>query len=352
MFYQLDALIEDSEKFTSHLRTFRNSAPINRLPPECISAILVAACLQPEKRAPYSYLKILQFGLVSKYWRNVTRSYARLWTSMSDKDQPEIWGDAMERSKAASLEVYCLRAPRDFIEVLRPHVQRIKFLDCIVRLGRDPRTGVTRVSPNFSRSSPILETLRIESEGRKDLPPEVELGVLPEDSASLKALCLRHAHFTNQLLRLTTLTTLEFLHHTINLTTLLDFLAANDGLENLKATCREITVHFHNHREVTLSRLRRFELSSLTVKPVLAALQIPPTAVLNIEVLLGGRTHTHLHDVLPSSLDGLPTVAQVASLQQVLPRCLVKSSLGPVPAEAPSLCGIYSTPAFRQTSFQ
>ena len=166
---------------------------------------------------------------------------------------------------------------------------------------RDQRTGAARVSP-------ILETLRLENEGKKDPPVEIKLDTLPENSTSLRALRLRYIPLTNQLLRLTALTTLELYHHSIDLTTLLAFLAANEGLIFLKVVRRKLPTRTPTHREVSLCRVRQVELSSLAVEPLLAALR------------------------LPSPLDGLPGVAQATSPQygvtQTLGQVVSGSSAG------------------------
>lgn len=233
---------------------------------------------------------------------------------MSDRQPPELWAITLERSKSAPLDVYLQRGSQDFMEILHPRVQRIRSLECRVRVEKDQRTGAIRTSPNFSRSSPILETLRLENEGKKDLPAETKLDILPENATSLRVLCLRHIPLTNQLLRLTTLISLELCQYSVDLTTLLDFLAANEGLRTLRVTCRKPPTQAP-HRVVSLGRIHLVELSSVVVRPLLAALRIPPTADVSIQVLPGGSSYTPLHEVLPSSLDGLPVLTQTASLQ-------------------------------------
>lgn len=86
--------------------------------------------------------------------------------------------------------------------ILYSHAQRIKFLGCTVRPDRDQKTGIVRTFPNFTCPSPIPETLRIENEneGKKDLPAELKLDILPENSTSLRPLSLSHIPLTNQLL--------------------------------------------------------------------------------------------------------------------------------------------------------
>lgn len=106
-----------------------------------------------------------------------------------------------------------------------------------------------------------------ENKGKKGLPAELKLDILSEDSTSLRTLPLSHIPLTNQLLRLTTLTTLEILRRTIDLSALLDFLAANGGSGDVKVTCRNIISHSHDYREVSLSGFRQFERMSLTVNP-------------------------------------------------------------------------------------
>lgn len=110
-----------------------------------------------------------------------------------------------------------------------------------------------------------------------------------------------------------TLTTLELLYHTIDLA--IPFLAANKWLKNIRVARRGVSTHSYYHREVSLSKLRRFELSSLAVKSLLVALRTPSTADLGVRVLPSGPSHTPLNDALPSFLGGIPGAAEATSLQ-------------------------------------
>ncbi|KAF9781726.1 hypothetical protein BJ322DRAFT_241647 [Thelephora terrestris] len=88
--------MDGSPGITSYLRTSRNClAPINQLPPECISPISVAACLPSEKST--SCFSVPQLGSVCKYRRDVNRSCAMLWASVSDVDRqsPKLWTIAL-----------------------------------------------------------------------------------------------------------------------------------------------------------------------------------------------------------------------------------------------------------------
>ena len=133
-----------------------------------------------------------------------------------------------------------------------------------------------------------------------------KLDILPRNATPLRTLCLRPIPLTNHFLQPTALKTL---------TRLLYFLAANEELEVLDVTCRKLSTRTAPHREVPPHRVHQVEVSSLVVKPLLVALHIPPIADLNIQILPGGSSHTHLHGVLPCSLDGLPGIAQATSLQ-------------------------------------
>jgi len=159
-----------------------------------------------------------------------------------------------------------------------------------------------RVSPNFPQPSPILETLSLENNGKFDLPLGVEFGILPGNPASLRTLRLKHIPLTNQLLRLTTFTSLDFSHYYVDSCTLLGLLAANKSLESLHISCRNI-VGETSCTMVSLPNARDVELSSLTVSLVLEHLCLTLTPGVNIQVLPGGSFYPP--DVPSQSLDGL-----------------------------------------------
>ena len=115
--------------------------------------------------------------------------------------------------------------------------------------------------------------------------------------------------YCRKLLRLTTLTSLDFSHYCTNLCTLLDFLTENKSLEYLRILCRKI-VSETPRRRVSLPSIRDAELSSLTVLPVLERLCLPHTANINIQISPGTPSDPPLRDILPQSLDGLPGIAQ------------------------------------------
>ena len=254
------------------------------------------------------------------YWREVIRSFATLWRSLSDKQSPEMLSITLSRSSAAALDVYCLRNSPDFVKAIRPHIPRIRSLECTVRFGSGQQathtsgTELARISPYFPHPSLILETLSLENDGKSDPPLDTEFGILPENPASLRTLRLKHIPLTNQLQHLTTLTSFDFSHYCIDLPTLLGFLAANESLECLRISCRNI-VGETSCKRVSLPNIREMDLSSLTVSPVLERLCLPPIANINIQVLPGGTPNPPPRDILPQSLGSLPAIAQTTSLQ-------------------------------------
>ena len=125
---------------------------------------------------------------------------------------------------------------------------------------------------------------------------------------------LEHIPLTNQLLRLTTLTSFDFSHHCIDLRSLPPFLLVNKNLEYLLILCRNV-VSETSYKRVSPPNIRNAELSSLTVSPVLERLYLPPTADESIQVFPSGSFDPPLRDILPQSLDGLPVIPQVTSLQ-------------------------------------
>ena len=309
--HQLDGPIEDSQKIESYL--------LNQLlPPEIIGSIAAAICQQPGKCASYSVL--VRMSSVCKYWREVIHSSASLWSSLSDRQSPEMLSVALSRSKAAALDIYCMRGSPDFVKAIQPHIPRIRSLECTVRFGNSCQKRYTsgielvRVSPNFPFPSPILETLSLKNDGKSDPPLDVEFDILPENPTSLRALQLERIPLTNQLLRLMTLTSFDVSHHSIDLGTLLGFLAENKTLEHLRISCRNILGE-RSCTRIPLPNIRDVELSSLTPSPVLTSLRLPSTVNINIQVLPGGPAEPHLCDVLPQSLDGLSGIAQATSLQ-------------------------------------
>ena len=267
-----------------------------------------------------SYSVLAQMSSVCSYWREVIRSFASLWRSLSDKQSPEMMSVTLSRSKVALLDVYCLRDSPGFTKAIQPHISRIRSLECTVRFGdgHQKRHGngaePVRVSPSFPHSSPALRTLSLKNGGKSDPPLDVEFDILPEDPASPKALRLEHVPLTNQLRRLTTLTSFDISHHCIDLDTLLGFLAENKTLEHLRISCRNVLGELSCAR-VPLPNIRDVDLSSLTPLPVLEGLSLPTAADINIQVLPGGSVDPPLRDVLPQSLDSLPGIVQVTSLQ-------------------------------------
>ena len=257
---------------------------------------------------------------VCKYWREVIRSSASLWRSLSDSQSPEMLTVTLSRSKVAVLDVYGMRGSPDFVKAIQPHILRIRSLEYAVRFGSGCQKRYTsgiepfRPSPNFPCPSPILETLSIKNDGKSDPPPDVEFDILPGNPGPLRALQMERIPLTNQLLRLTTLTSFDISHHSIDLGTLLSFLAENKFLEHLRISCRNILGEVSCAR-VPLPNIRDVELLSLTPSPVLERLHLPPTADINIQILPGGSVDPLLCDVLPRSLDGLPGIGQATSLQ-------------------------------------
>ena len=110
------------------------------------------------------------------------------------------------------------------------------------------------IDPELLSPSPILETHRIENEGKKDLPAEVEFGI-PQNRYGFESALLEKYPLTKQLLRLMTFITLELLYHTMDLA--IPFLAANKWLKNIRVARRGVSTHSYYHREVSLSKLRR-----------------------------------------------------------------------------------------------
>ena len=243
----------------------------------------------------------------------------------------------LSRSKAAALDVYCLRDSPDFMEAIQSHIPRIGSLESTVRFGSSHQARNTsgaelaRVFPNFPRPSSILETLSLENDGKSDPPLDIQFGILSESSASLRTLRLKHIPLTNQLLRLTTLTSFDFSHYCIDLRTLLDFLAENETLEYFRVSCRNVVGEIPCKR-VSLPNIRDVELSSLTVSPVLERLCLPPTARIGIQVLPGGSFDPPFRDILPQSLEGLPGIAQTTSLQYGVTQSLAQVFSGSNPA--------------------
>ena len=226
----------------------------------------------------------------------------------------------LSRSKVAALDVYCMRGSPDFMKAIQPYIPRIRSLECTVRFGNSCQKRYTggvepaRASPNFPCPSPILEILSLKNDGKSDPPLDIEFGILPENPVSLWALRLEHIPLTNQLLRLTTLTSFDLSHHSIDLGTLLGFLVENKSLEHLRISCRNILGETSRTR-VPLPNIRDVELLSLTPSPVLECLYLPPTAGIDIQILPGGSIDPLLCEVLPQSLDGLPGIARATSLQ-------------------------------------
>ena len=113
---QLDTLIRDSQKITSYLSTFRNSLARsisllwNALPP--------SRWLLTYDPGSAHHIRRFSSSVRSASTGDVTRLYARLWTSTSDRQPPELWTDALERLKGLALDVYSQRGSQDFTEIL------------------------------------------------------------------------------------------------------------------------------------------------------------------------------------------------------------------------------------------
>jgi len=186
-------------------------------------------------------------------------------------------------------------------------------LACTVRLGRYQRSGAVQIFPNFSPPPPpILETLRLENEGEKDLPAEVELDILPENATSLRALCSRCAPLAIEPITTTHRSQPSSFFITLSISPRCWAFwrrARGRGLAepSVQGSLPSlITRKSHDG-------IRQFGFLSRKVEPLLAALRAPPTTDLNTQVR-SGSPHTPLHEVLPSSLDGLPGVARTTSL--------------------------------------
>lgn len=227
-----------------------------------------------------------------------------------------------DRHKGAALDVDCAWGSLDFMRAIEPHIPRINSLECAVWLGDTSSadevhernraySGISELPP------PILETPSLENDGKPDPPPDVKFDTLPENPSSLRTLRLGHIPLTDQLLRLVTPTSFDISLHSIDLSTLLGFLAEIKSLEHLRILCRNVVGEAPCTGVLVpnIPRCVAFADPSRYQSPVLERLYLPPTANISIQVLPGGLFDPPIRNILSQFLDELPGIAQATSLQ-------------------------------------
>jgi len=316
---EVDWFINQTSKLLSSLRTLRNSlVPVNRIPPEIVTSIISHRVAPTPDLGQYQVLS--SPVAVCRYWRNAISSFPPLWTTVSDVYCPQLRRIILERSKAAPLNVSCLRPTDEFMEDVEVHASRIKTLHYRVTFGGgldEPFNELgnpNQIISDFKTSSDVLETLILYRNGVRDMSEAVRFGILPAEPKALRPLDLRKVPLTIQLTQLTSVTNFFYAIPRVRSELLLDFLAANTSLEDITIECNNITDP-PNRPVVPLDHLRQLSLRmGQTVQNLLQCLRLPSTSRVDLFMnsLAEGKL---LWELLPASLHGLPGIAKTTLLQ-------------------------------------
>ena len=271
--------------------SFRNLLqPINRLPPEILSAIaqgVVKGDLDASRMVPLTH--------VCRHWRESLISIPENWTLISNRNE-DVAAVCLQRAKAAPLEITLFTPPLKpflFPRIIQPYIQNIRTL-----YARSDYTStieqVTATFPNFPQSMPMLESLEMEQEeeeGDWSIDP-----FQPGFTLALKNLSLAGIPLYPSLLGIRTLSELT-LHEPqgdLCLDALLDFLEGNNSLESA-----DLFVEFTEppprspQRRVTNNKLRRLSIQCqnvISAQALITTIPLRRGASLEIDVWNGGVT--------------------------------------------------------------
>ena len=273
--------------------------PVNRLPPEILCRI---ARYVPDKNARDTKL-IIPLTHVCRYWRESIVSTPEVWTLISSGSK-SLMALSLERSKAAPLEIDLnLRLrDRESLDLLAPRIQNTRSLSLHSFSSIEE---LTRVLPNFPRSTPNLQSLTLRpvwhtrGERNRSADPFESL------ADTLKHLSLNNFPLYPSFLRLRSLTQLDLFDYRFNvhLDTLLNFLKENQSLETATLSIGFAEPSLRNSRLSTAveSRLRYLSIrcsDPMDGKALISGIALQRGAHLEID-------HTNTNSTLRGILSGV-----------------------------------------------
>ena len=148
----LEAKVQDALRFVSSFRNLLR--PINRLPPEILSAIarnIVKGYPDASRMVPLTH--------VCRRWRQSLISIPENWTLISNLEG-DLAAVFLRRAKAAPLEI-AIYIPFPFPQILESYVQNTRNLtvNSISTIEQ-----FTEIFPNFPQSMPRLQSLQLNSD--------------------------------------------------------------------------------------------------------------------------------------------------------------------------------------------
>ena len=313
MIFQLDALDQEAWEVILSIRSMRNKrAPVNRLPYDVLA--LIPNFLDGLGRGKVA----ITLTHVCRAWRETFISRPSLWTDFycSDAEKTRVY---LERSKSVPINVWLEREqgllPNDpFLGIPSHAIARLKFLR--VKTTPDQLEDITK---HLVHPTPLLKTLTIDAgaaPNHQGPTPVLTSALCGGDLSSLRGLCL-HSVCTqlpwrnmNNLMFLT----LAFLpQSTVSLGQVLDFLESAPRLWRVTLTSATPTLEVQDGRLVSLSHLRKLQISGPQ----------PPFLLLNHLVIPAGAEVTitsnsrspQIDDLFPRSFDNFQNLPNFNRIQ-------------------------------------
>jgi hypothetical protein len=308
---QLGSLDREAWEVISSIRAVRNGrAPVNRLPWDVL-ALLPDFWDGDEKKEV-----IITLTHVCRAWRDVFMSRATLWTNFhcADAEKTRVY---LERSKSAPINMWLERErglfPNDpFLDVPSHAIGRLKSL--CVRTTPDHLEDITK---HFVHSAPLLKTLVID--GGSDFghltSPVLTSAFFGGDLSSLRQLCLYSVCTQlpwRNMNNLKSLTLAFVSRSTVSLEEILNFFESAPHLSEVTLFSAAPTLRAQDGRFVSLSHLRRLDISGSQ----------PPSLLLNHLVIPVGAEATisrdphvsQIDDLLPRSLNNFQNLSNISEI--------------------------------------
>ena len=217
----LEAKVQDASKFVSSFRNLLR--PINRLPPEILSAI-ARKILKGYSDAS----RIVPLTHVCRRWRESLISIPENWSLISNDLNEDLAAVFLQRAKAAPLET-TIYIPFPFPQILESYVQNTRNLTVNYISTIEQFTGIF---PNFPTSMPRLESLELNSQAIFD--EDWSINPFEAFTFPLKSLSLSGIPLYPPLVKIRTLTELTLFYLQplpLSLDAFLDFLEGNNLLK-------------------------------------------------------------------------------------------------------------------------
>ena len=278
--------------------------PVNRLPPEILSLIAqdvvegYSNCKDASQMVPLTH--------VCRHWHQLLISIPENWTLISNQSNKDMAAVCLQRAKAAPLEITILVvSPTDpgflFPHILEPYVQNTRTLSVN---SISTIEELKAMFPDFPRSMPRLESLKLESE-RCQAEHDVDWSIDPFEpfTFTLRSLSLTGVPLYPSLLGIRTLTDLSLTYaaSAVPLDALLDFLEGNHSLKSAWLFLTFDDPPPHNPQRRILNKLQYLTIGSMEPMHTRALITgIPLCGGAHLRILIDSDKIVAISDVLPS----------------------------------------------------